>query len=69
MNVVIVVDTTSHLENQVRAVCRPLQQKGGEGAEAAIAILDECEFLCNISPLSLSLLYLKLQVSSRQGRL
>jgi hypothetical protein len=49
MNVVIVVDATSHLENQVRAVCRPLQQKGGEGAEAAIAILDECEFLCNIS--------------------
>ena len=26
---------------QVRAVCRPLQQKGGDGAEASIAILDE----------------------------
>ena len=65
MNGVIVVDTTSHLENQVRAVCRPLQQKGGEGAEAAIAILDECEFLCNIS--TVFFIILKLQVSSRQG--
>jgi hypothetical protein len=27
--------------HQVRAICRPLQQKGGEGAEASIAILDE----------------------------
>jgi hypothetical protein len=31
----------------VRAVCRPLQQKGGEGAEAAISILDECTSLPN----------------------
>jgi hypothetical protein len=28
-------------------VCQPLQQKGGDGAEAAIAILDECVCSCH----------------------
>ena len=51
----------------VRSVCRPLQQKGSDGAEAAIAVLDEyVDDYDGVSSVNVQRL---MQVPSRQGRL
>jgi hypothetical protein len=52
--------------SQVRSVCRPLQQKGGDGAEAAIAILDECACSRHCVASAVLLCLCRLQVPFRQ---